>query len=125
MPVELTDDEKELIKWFVQETGAGRLAQEFHVVWTFGGEGALSKTDFMGNDYPSVTKLTLDALQKAGLLTCTPNIKRTKTSAKKYRKPMYHHRETHRRCVLTRKAYEAAISNFDLPDDQDESSRQE
>jgi hypothetical protein len=113
MPVELTDDQKELIRWFAHEIGIGRLAKEFYVVWTFEDRGTLSRTDFTGDSHPAITKPTLDALEKVGLLICTPNIRRTISTATKYRKPKYRQRETHRRCTLTRKAYEALISNFD------------
>jgi hypothetical protein len=113
MLADLTDDQKELIKWLVQEIGTGRLAKKFYVVWTFEGEGVLSKTDFTGASHPPITKPTLDTLEKAGLLLCTPNIKRTISTATKYRKPKFRQRETHRRCALTRKAYEAIVYNFD------------
>jgi hypothetical protein len=113
MSVDLTDDQKELIRWFAQEIGAGRLAKKFYVVWSFEGEGALSKTDFAGDNHPPITKPALDALEKAGLLICIPNIKKTFSTATKYRKPMYRQRETHRRCTLTEKAHEAIASNFD------------
>lgn len=113
MSVELTDDQQELIRWFVHEIGIGRLAKKFCVIWSFESEGTLSKMDFTGDNHPPITKPTLDALEKAGLLLCTPSIKRTISTATKYRKPKFRQRETHRRCALTRQAYEAIVSNFD------------
>lgn len=111
--VDLTDDQKELIRWFAHEIGIGRLAKEFYVVWTFESDGTLSKTDFTGDNHPPITKPALDALEKAGLLICTLSMRRTISTATKYRKPKYRQRETHRRCALTRNAYEAVVSNFD------------
>ncbi|MCL4302207.1 MAG: hypothetical protein KJ077_41350 [Anaerolineae bacterium] len=113
MSADLTDEQKELIRWLAHEIGVGKLTKEFNVVWIFGGEGILSKTNFSGDSHPPITKPAFDALEKAGLLLCTPYIKSTISTATKYRKPKCRQRETHRRCALTRKAYEAIIANFD------------
>jgi len=111
MEYNLTDKQKDLLRWLVQQARAGNLSEEFHVVWIMD-SGEIS--GFRG-DHPEITKGMLDALHNAELLLCVPNFKTsTSTSGKSHPKTTYREVEINRRCTITRRAYEAVDSDFEL-----------
>ena len=87
----LTENQKSLLRWIVQEVRAGRLDQEeIWIVWTFDGTGILG---YEGN-VPEMKTITLDAIQENGCITCD-------------RSQNYQYK-----CALTSRAYELVDSNF-------------
>ena len=97
----LTDNQKEFLRWLVQQVRDEKLREEFYITWVSGGTVYMSGYKDRAN-IPKVTMGVLDALAANNLLLCTI----------KYREG----REEGRRCVLTGKAYEAVDSNFNAPD---------
>jgi hypothetical protein len=110
----LTDDQKELARWLVQQVREENLPEEFHVVWMPNG-GEISRFE---GDQPTITKGTLDALAANDLLACAPNYKTetTQSGSKVRPKITSREREINRRCTLTGKIYEAVDSDFAAPD---------
>ena len=114
MSYNLTDRQKELLKWLVEQVQAGVLSEEFAVRWK-GHDGELS--GFKGG-HPTITKGSLEALASADMLLCTPNVTTTTfqipgritPDAKTVQK------EDSRRCTITGTAYQAADSDF-APDE--------
>ena len=87
----LTENQKSLLRWIVQEVRAGRLdEEEIWIVWTFDGTGILG---YEGN-VPEIKTITLDAIQENGCITCD--------SSRNYQY----------KCALTSRAYELVDSNF-------------
>ena len=87
----LTENQKSLLRWIVQEVRAGRLdKEEIWIVWTFDGTGILG---YEGN-VPEIKTITLDAIQENGYITCD--------SSRNYQY----------KCALTSRAYELVDSNF-------------
>ena len=58
MGYNLTDSQKQLLRWLVQQIRDGKLPEEFHVVWSWGGAMLV---EFEG-DHPGITRGALDAL---------------------------------------------------------------
>jgi hypothetical protein len=69
----LTDPQKDLLRWMVQENRAGRLPDEFHVHWPEEIGGIILEHQVQGN-HPEITAGALDALEATGLLIGTPSI---------------------------------------------------
>ncbi len=114
MPYNLTEDQKNLVRWMVQENRADRLPSEFSIVWTLGGSSIGQYQD----DPPELSQGTLDALDREGLVISNISFE-TKTSmygSSKRPKMRERQVERSRRCSLTAKAYEAVDSDFDAPD---------
>lgn len=87
----LTENQKSLLRWIVQEVRAGRLdEEEIWIVWTFDGTGILG---YEGN-VPEIKTITLDAIQENGCITCD--------SSRNYQY----------KCALTSRAYVVVDSNF-------------
>jgi hypothetical protein len=96
-PYNLTETQKTLLKWIIEEVRAGKLdEEEIWFIWT------LSGTNIVGyrgsGSIPEVKTGTLDALQESGFLTCD------RSRAHEYK------------CTLTNRAYEAVDSDFGGPD---------
>jgi Protein of unknown function (Hypoth_ymh) len=90
----LTDTQKQLLKWIVAEVRARKLnEEEIWAVWDMKGA---SLVGYQGNA-PEIKKTTLDALEKNGCLTCSQK------------------RENQYKCALTNRAFEAIDSNFSAP----------
>jgi hypothetical protein len=110
----LTNNQKTLAKWLVQEFREGRLPEDFNILWI---ESMGSTNDFViqtdtarysGTDgIPDITKGALDALAANELILC--NI----TQASRKSGNLY---ESSRRCTLTGKIYEAIDTDFSAPD---------
>lgn len=91
----LTDTQKELLKWIVSEVRAGKLNEE--EIWAIWDAQGTSLVGYRGH-VPEIRKTTLDALEKNGCLTCSQR------------------REDQYKCALTSRAFEAIDSNFSAPD---------
>lgn len=113
MGYNLTERQKDLLRWVVQQVRAEKLPEEFYVVWAMEG-GLISGS---AGRHPELTKGTLDALANAGLLLCAPNYKTTTSMSGTKTRPRTTHKETetNRRCTITGKAFEAVDSDFHLP----------
>jgi len=70
MKYNLTDSQKELLRWLVQQIRDSRLAEEFYVLWA---QQRGEICDFPG-DHPEITRGMLDALADAGLILCDANL---------------------------------------------------
>lgn len=91
MSYSLTDNQKDIVRWLVQQVHASRLSEEFVVSWTNAGTLIVGYT---GEERPNIiTKAALSALEAAGMLVITPQ----KHSLS---------------CALTGKAYEAVKNDF-------------
>ncbi len=103
MGYNLTDQQKKLLKWIVQEVREGNLSEEFSVAWTFGG---CVLADYEGDpsNVPKITPALLDALAEAGMILCKPSHKMARSGR------LY---EASRTCVLKGQAYEAVDTNFE------------
>lgn len=117
MSYNLTESQKNLIRWIVQEVRTQSLPEEFTVVW-LGDAGSISNNDYQAGNHPSITKGVLDALAVAELLICTPKYKiETSQSGSKTRpKVTQREREMNRRCVVVQNAFDAVDSDFAAPD---------
>jgi len=92
----LTDQEKQTLKWFVQETLKGNLPQEFSFAQVMGGNVL---DDYKGDpgNVPHMTPALLDALAEAGMIRCKHSRKIP----------------TGRFCSLTEQAFQAVDTNFE------------
>lgn len=91
----LTDTQKERLKWIVSEVRAGKLnEEEIWVIWSMQGT---SLVEYQGH-VPEIKNTTLDALEKNGCLICSQKGK------------------NQYKCALTSRAFEAIDSNFGAPD---------
>lgn len=113
MDYNLTEDQKELVRWLVRQIRAESLPEEFYVVWMLDG-GRIS--EFEG-EHPEITKGTLDALANAALLLCAPNFKTTTSTSGSTTRPRItqRQREINRRCTVTQQAFNAVDRDFELP----------
>jgi hypothetical protein len=90
----LTETQKGILQWLVEEVRTGNLdEEEIWFVWNFNGT---SLAGYKGDSrkIPEVKTTTLDALQGSGCLVCDRS------------------RQYQYKCALTAKAYEAIDSNF-------------
>ena len=117
MSYNLTEAQRELLVWIVEEVNNDNLPEEFQVVWTSGG-GEIIGGNYQRSDHPAITKSMLDALAAAELLICTPYNKTitTQSGNKKHPRVTQQERETNRNCSITKKAYDAVDSDFAAPD---------
>lgn len=114
MPYNLTEGQKSLVRWMVQENRVGNLPDEFSVAWLSGG-GFITTYD---GDQPQLSRGSLDALAASELIISDPRYRTTtstKGSSKRFRLEQ-RQTESSRLCTLTAKAYEAVDSDFDAPD---------
>ncbi|SDM19349.1 TIGR02391 family protein [Catalinimonas alkaloidigena] len=100
----LTDNQKDVLKWLISQVREGNLEEEFSLVSLYGGLDFIGQVRFDRDKAPVITKGTIDALHNDKLLHCQISYS-NKTGV-----------ESSRRCTLTGKAYEAIDSNFDAPD---------
>ena len=104
MSYNLTEQQKDVVRWLVAQVRDGNLTEEFAVYWTFSGADIMGLKD--GDPPVSISRGILDALVAAEMLICVPE-----------RMPMASDQtEVGRRCVLRGKAYEAVDSDFASPD---------
>lgn len=114
MDYNLTENQKDLLRWLVQQAQDDKLPEEFYVVWIMG-EGEID--GFSTSEQPQITKGMLDALANADLLLCTPNYKTTSSVSGSKTHPKTTHKEVeiNRRCALTGRAFDAVDNDFELP----------
>jgi hypothetical protein len=115
----LTDPQKNLLRWIVQENRAGRLTDEFRVHWLEELGGLILEYQVQ-EGYPEITAGALDALEANGLLIGTPSIQTQRSqSDRPGGRPKFTERqfEIGRRVVITARAAEAVDSDFDAPDE--------
>ncbi len=91
----LNDTQKKLLQWIVSEVRAENLNEE--EIWAIWDMQGTSLVGYQGH-VPEIKKITLDALEENGCLTCSQK------------------REDQYRCALTSRAFEAIDSNFGAPD---------
>lgn len=114
MSYNLTEDAKDIVRWIVRENRAGNLPSEFVVTW-MGSSGAI--VHHLGGQHPELSKGTLDALDREGLVMSDKSYEtKTSTSGSKRPKVKETTRERGRRCTLMGRAFEAVDSDFDAPD---------
>jgi len=107
----LTDSQKDLLRWLVQQVRNGNLPEEFLIIWVR--DNKVIIPDFKGGsnvDIPNLTKGAIDALTTAGLILCDVSYETKVTSSGAYQ------RERNRRCTLLGKADEAIDTDFSAPD---------
>jgi hypothetical protein len=122
MSYNLTENQKGLARWIVQQVRDGKLQEDFLVIWTqpeIGGPGSELAHGIIAEcpGHPEITSGLLDALAQAGLLLCKPNHQGTTEQFVKtvYGGPTTTHREyeINRTCTLRARAYEAVDSDFE------------
>jgi hypothetical protein len=112
MSYNLTENQKTVMRWIVQQVREGHLDEEFSVFWL---RGAAEISGFEG-EHPRITRGTLDALAAAQVLQCRPAVTmETSVSGKTHPKTRTREVETARRCSLTGSAYEAVDQDFEAP----------
>src|SRR5215208_8496576 len=97
MSYNLTESQKDLVRWLAKEVRAKRLSEEFWVYWVSEGGGFIGEYEG-GGKHPSLTQGALDALTLSDLIYSERHFES--------------HGESSRRCVLLGKAFEAVDSNF-------------
>lgn len=109
----LTDSQKALLRWLVQEVRASRLGEEFVIFWFWDSSQATLQAGFLNYDAqaleqaPEITMGALDALAANNLILykATPGTGKPGSS---------HDRNW--RCTLQGRAYEAVDKDFNAPD---------
>jgi hypothetical protein len=102
----LTDSQKNLIRWFVEQVRNDNLTEEFNIAWTNDELFLIDGLKYLVQNQPRITKGVLDILSSNHLLVCKPSfIDLAGTQV-----------ESTRNCILTGKAFEAVDSNFNAPD---------
>jgi hypothetical protein len=120
MSYNLTENQKTLARWIVQQVRDGKLQEDFSVMWTrpeIGGPGSELVHGIIAEcpGHPEITPGLLDALAQAGLLLCKPSYQGTEQVIKGFGGPTTTHREyeINRTCTLRARAYEAVDSDFE------------
>ncbi len=112
MAYNLTDSQKEVARWIINEVREGKLSEEFTLIWVMGGIRIMG---YKGSrELPSFSKGITDALAANDLLLIEPKINTRQAGTSKH--PRIEQSESSRRCVVTGKLYEAVDSNFSAPD---------
>jgi hypothetical protein len=94
----LTNSQKDLLRWFVQQVNQGHLSEEFIISWLLQGPSISGYSGSKETPLPEIKKGAIEALQAEGLLRCELV------------------GSNDLRCTLTGKAYEAVSTNFNAPD---------
>jgi hypothetical protein len=112
---DLTENQKDLARWFEKQISGGDLPEEFVISWI--SEERVEISGFRGKP-PAISKGMLDALAAAELLICDPEYQFSDYKLESIHGPVTQRKqlELRRRCVLTGKAFEAVNSNFATPD---------
>jgi hypothetical protein len=108
----LTNNQKDLVRWLVQTVREEKLTEEFVIYW--GHSSAQSSFEALISNYsgseeelPKITQGALDSLKENELIWC-------ETSYASRREGSQY--ESNRRCTLTGRAYEAVDTDFNAPD---------
>lgn len=107
MSYNLTDRQKDVLRWIVARVRSDELPEEFFVVWLGTSPGAEVLGYSGEGPGPGLTRGRLDALAHEDMLHCEPKVRATRSGS------VY---ETGRRCSVTGRAYEAVDSDFSAPD---------
>jgi TIR domain len=100
MSYNLTESQKDLVRWLVREVRAKRLSEEFWVYWVSEGGGFIG--EYEGGKHHSITQGALDALTISNLIHSEPHFESFGESS--------------RRCVLLGRVFEAVDSDFGTVD---------
>ena len=100
----LTENQKNVLRWLVQQVRDGKLSEEFSVFWDYSGSTIPEYKRAIDDTMPDITEGIISALASSNLLFFTPELSG------------FNQREIGRRCTLLGKAYEAVDSNFSAPD---------
>jgi hypothetical protein len=112
----LTEKQKDLLRWLVEQVRADRLPEEFYLIWTGNGGAIISTPNDLEDDRPSnIAKGALQALEAEDLIHQDIRHK-TKSKTSNTGKITQRQRESGRHIALTGNAYEAVDSDFDAPD---------
>jgi len=101
MDLNLASDQKDLIRWLVQQVDDGKLAREFTVTWTAAGPPLIAGLE---GDTSRITKGRLEALADAQMISCVAEYAAGSMVSVDWR------------CTLRQKAYDALVSEFGAPD---------
>lgn len=107
----LTTNQKDLLRWLVQQVRDKKLLEEFTITWITHEKAQIA--DYKGEanvDIPNLTKGALDALATSGLILCEIRYRATNSHGG------YSQEERSRRCTLLGSAYEAVDTDFSAPD---------
>ncbi len=101
----LTDNQKQVIKYIVEEIEKNNLSEEFIVSWNFEGTkifpgNGKERINLEKNSQINISRGVLEALKEAQMIVYT----------------FVHNSQDHYRCTITGKAYDAVQSNFNEPD---------
>jgi len=67
----LTDSQKDLLRWMVREIREGNMPEEFYVFWDIGGDAHLHWEGSEGfHKYQGITRAKLNALEVEHLIRC-------------------------------------------------------
>lgn len=115
MAYNLTENQKDLARWMVQEARNGSLPEEFRIVWLLGSGGQIM--EYQG-EAPQFTQGALDALAAAEVIMqdISYQTRTSQSGTAKRPKVTQSQSERSRRCTLTAKAFQAVDSDFSAPD---------
>lgn len=108
----LTNNQKDLVRWLVQTVREGKLTEEFVIYWVHNlaqpsRKAAISNYSGSEEELPEITQGALDSLRANELIWCEISYA-SRREGSQY--------ESNRRCTLTGKAYEAVDTDFNAPD---------
>ena len=109
----LTDNQKDLLRWIVRQVRDENLSEDFMVVWHKDG---CSIVGYAGKEdqVPNISKGVLDVLSENGLIFCRPNMASRKSAPHISSGSTSY--ESSRNCTISGKAYVAVDSDFNAPD---------
>lgn len=108
MSYNLTENQKDILRWIVTKVRGDELSEEFQVIWVLESNGFILN-GYKGDkaELPKISTTTLDALAEAKLIRVIPSYKTTEHGIQK---------EINRVCSLTGLSYMAVDNNFqELP----------
>lgn len=106
MNYNLTDNQKEVIKYIVEEIEKNNLSEEFIVSWNFEGTKI----------FPTSDDMQVIKLEKNSQITLSRGVLEALKAAQFVVLSLVHNSQDHCRCTVTNKAYDAVHSNFNEPD---------
>ena len=113
MKYNLTENQKKLLQWIVNQIRSENLPEEFTIAWVNRDPGyIIFRLKEKSSDFPEITEGMLDILADADFLHCRVNMKLS-SSGRRY--------EASRVCTVQQKAFDAIDSNFQVtqpPDTQ-------
>jgi hypothetical protein len=107
----LTDNQKDILRWLVKQVRNGSLPEEFHILWSDDEKAYIF--EYIGEkkeETPIIKMGALDSLAFTNLILCNITYETKVGSSGNYQG------EKNRRCTLLGKAYEAVDTDFNSPD---------